>query len=273
MVCERVSNKSPPPISKAYLETALDSELISERALREVILDDGQTDKIMQFLSCPRRRRSSVCADHLLIKQIGPSLGSKLLEDTLREINKVVQLKTFTEQPEIQSPQSCSEQVKGWFATPNKVVSSPPDQLHGKRTTLGLGGYKLTTSRSLFLTIVAKERFKAAHPTRQNKTASKKVVHGSRVNTQSSEEEGFTEIPPLDKVQEHIERVRTIMGQSPVTPSGRQDLFSSRGRREPEPKAKLTAHMVYKVPFPALKRRRDTHLAGEKYIHSLILDD
>ena len=47
------------------------------RVLSQVILDDGHNDKIRQFLSVSpaRRRRSSVSADQLLLKQIGPTLG------------------------------------------------------------------------------------------------------------------------------------------------------------------------------------------------------
>ena len=53
---------------------------------------------------------------------------------------------------------------------------------------------------------------------------SKKSGHISKLQAPPPvEEASFSEIPSLDKVQEHIERVREIMGQSPVTP-GRQNL-------------------------------------------------
>ena len=53
----------------------------------------------------------------------------------------------------------------------------------------------------------------------------KKAGAGSKP-AQIPETAEFTDIPTLDKVQEHIERVRVIMGQSPTTP-GRNGLRES----------------------------------------------
>ncbi|KAL5253214.1 hypothetical protein ACHWQZ_G013105 [Mnemiopsis leidyi] len=263
MVCGRVSksNKTTSPLLlQTNLEAALDSELTSERALQEVILDDGHNDKIRQFLAVttpsPRRRRSSVSADHLILKQIGPSLGAKVLDATLREINKAATSAAVQLIP--------SDNVQ--------VVSSELDQ---DRTVLRENTVEpekqLTSSRGLFFAVLAQERFKKSTKRLNKDKVDYKVGSGTKPCEITAPTTEFSYIPTLDKVQEHIERVRVIMGQSPTTP-GRGTILSSHGRRDTEQKQKLTAHKVYKVPFPALKRRRDSHLAREKYIHSLIME-
>ncbi|KAL5253213.1 hypothetical protein ACHWQZ_G013105 [Mnemiopsis leidyi] len=284
MVCGRVSksNKTTSPLLlQTNLEAALDSELTSERALQEVILDDGHNDKIRQFLAVttpsPRRRRSSVSADHLILKQIGPSLGAKVLDATLREINKAatsaaVQLIPSDNVQVVSSEldQSSNKLVRSWFQPPQRVLLCSADRTVLRENTVE-PEKQLTSSRGLFFAVLAQERFKKSTKRLNKDKVDYKVGSGTKPCEITAPTTEFSYIPTLDKVQEHIERVRVIMGQSPTTP-GRGTILSSHGRRDTEQKQKLTAHKVYKVPFPALKRRRDSHLAREKYIHSLIME-
>merc|ERR1712107_75465 len=90
------------------------------------------------------------------------------------------------------------------------------------------------------------------------------------------QENDIAPLPSLEKVQEHIQRVREIVGgsysQGVPTPAPcdvsrpHTALTSPRSRNDGR---KLTAHLNYTVPFPELKRRREGTKQGERLLHAM----
>eukprot|EP00116_Pleurobrachia_bachei_P005770 sb/3466032/ len=266
--CKQQKKKMPSqqPQIKFDISRALDTEVFSNQALKE--------DNLSFTYLC----------DHISI--IPPPEGFKVLSATLTDLHKLVPKASVEDSPT--SITSNEDIVASWFVCPTRSTStlsqSKQDQVEpAKDPEPAVEESPKKPNRGFLYSVLATEQFKTnllrkravaamgAVIEDRNMTAGKLQQPNSSVQTSTSGEisaraprqpppspryETLCRVPSLERVQEHIARVKTLVGQPSPVPMISSSPFSPRSTT-PE-KKKLSLFLESGINLGAETKARDS---------------